>query len=172
MDNNITEGITYPLTLWKDGVDGVVQGGFFIRNDLFKFLRKLRESGYEPVGIKIEDDWNLEVRVKAKKVEAKKVLQELADSGNIEDFLLGTEEEEDDLLNDIRNEDAFKESEAQMLFKVDIDCVPMLYVEADDLATLEQIIRNHPSIQQGLKLNSISPIEDKCYIKKEAQNDL
>ena len=74
MDNNITEGITHPLTLWKDGVDGVVQGGFFIRNDLFKFLRVLRESGYEPVGIKIEDDWNLEVIVKAKESELEDVI--------------------------------------------------------------------------------------------------
>ena len=54
-----------------------------------------------------------------------------------------------------------------MLFKVDIDNTPMLYIEADDLATLEQIISTCPSIKQGLKLNSISPIEDKCYIKKE-----
>ena len=55
-----------------------------------------------------------------------------------------------------------------MLFKVDIDNTPMLNIEADDLATLEQIISTRPSIRQGMKLNSISPIEDKCYIKKEA----
>ena len=57
------------LILWKDGFNGVIKGGFFIRNDLFKFLRMLRESGYEPVGIKIQDDWNLEVIVKAKETE-------------------------------------------------------------------------------------------------------
>lgn len=54
------------LTLWKDGFEGEAQGGYFIRNDLFKFIQKLRDSGLEPVGIKIEDDWNLEVIVAAK----------------------------------------------------------------------------------------------------------
>lgn len=71
MNDNIAEGITHPLMLWKDGFEGEAKGGFFIRNDLFKFLRMLRESGYEPVGIKIEDNWNLEVIVKAKVKEDK-----------------------------------------------------------------------------------------------------
>ena len=55
-----------------------------------------------------------------------------------------------------------------MLFKVDVDWVPMLYIEADGYVELDQILNKLPQIRQGMKLNSISPIEDKCYIKKEA----
>lgn len=49
---------------WVDGFRGKAKGGFFIRNDLFKFLKKLKDSGETVVGIKIDDDWNLEVIVK------------------------------------------------------------------------------------------------------------
>lgn len=53
-----------------------------------------------------------------------------------------------------------------MLYKVDVDRVPMLYIEADDFAELEQILKKLPLVQ-GYNLNSVSPIEEKCYIKKE-----
>ena len=58
MDNNIT--------LWKDG-DYVAKGGFFIRNNIKEFIKILIDSGYEPVGIRIDiDSYNLVVMVKAK----------------------------------------------------------------------------------------------------------
>ena len=61
-----------------------------------------------------------------------------------------------------------------MLFKVDVDNFPLLYIEADGFGEVEQMIKEVPLIKdmlpmmtRGLKLNSISPIEDKCYIKKD-----
>ena len=48
---------------FEDGFDGEAVGGFFIRNDIFKFFKKLKETGLNPVGIKIDDGWNLEVIV-------------------------------------------------------------------------------------------------------------
>jgi len=49
---------------WIDDFEGKAQGGFFVRNDLHKFFQKLRETGHEPVGIKVDDSFNLEVIVK------------------------------------------------------------------------------------------------------------
>jgi len=49
---------------WIDDFNGKARGGYYIRNDLFKFLKKLRYSGEEPVGLKVDDNWNLEVIVK------------------------------------------------------------------------------------------------------------
>ena len=48
---------------WLDGFEGEVQGGYFIRNDLFKFFRKLKEAGKKPVGIKVDDIFNMEIIV-------------------------------------------------------------------------------------------------------------
>ena len=54
------------ITLWKDG-DYVAKGGFFIRNNIKDFIKTLIESGYEPVGIKIDiESYNVEIMVKAK----------------------------------------------------------------------------------------------------------
>lgn len=54
------------ITLWKDG-DYVAKGGFFIRNNLKEFIKVLIDTGYEPVGIRIDtDSYNLEVMVKVK----------------------------------------------------------------------------------------------------------
>ena len=50
---------------WLDGWEGKAEGGYFIRNDLFKFLARLQESNRTPVGIAIDDSWNLEVIVEA-----------------------------------------------------------------------------------------------------------
>ena len=41
--------------------DMIGQGGFFVRNDLFKAFRKLRADGEEPIGIRVDDSWNLEI---------------------------------------------------------------------------------------------------------------
>jgi len=51
-------------TFWKEDFAGSAEGGYFIRNDLFKFFKRLREAGKEPVGIAIDDDWNMEIIVK------------------------------------------------------------------------------------------------------------
>ena len=48
---------------WEAGFNGNAVGGFFIRNNLFKFFEKLKENGLHPVGIRVEDGWNLEVIV-------------------------------------------------------------------------------------------------------------
>ena len=48
---------------WLDGFEGEVEGGYFIRNDLFKFLNTLKESGRKPVAIKTDGSWNLEIIV-------------------------------------------------------------------------------------------------------------
>lgn len=52
------------ITFWDDDFKGNARGGFFVRNDLHKFLQKLRDAGHEPVGIKVDDSFNLEVIVK------------------------------------------------------------------------------------------------------------
>ena len=48
---------------WLDNFEGNAQGGYFIRNDLFKFFQKLKESGKKPVGIKVDDNYNMEIIV-------------------------------------------------------------------------------------------------------------
>jgi acyl CoA:acetate/3-ketoacid CoA transferase alpha subunit len=54
------------LSFWKDG-EYVAKGGYFVRNNLKEFITTLIDSGYEPVGIKIDiESYNLEVMVKAK----------------------------------------------------------------------------------------------------------
>jgi ABC-type Fe3+-citrate transport system substrate-binding protein len=47
---------------WKDG-DFEARGGIFVRSELRNFFDKLKESGLNPVGIKIDDTLNLEVIV-------------------------------------------------------------------------------------------------------------
>jgi hypothetical protein len=50
-------------TFFKDG-DYEAVGGFYIRNDLKKFINTLKESGLNPVGLKVDDkSFNLEVIV-------------------------------------------------------------------------------------------------------------
>jgi hypothetical protein len=48
---------------FKENFEGIGQGGYFVRNDLFKFMAKLKEKGLTPVGILIDNSWNLEVIV-------------------------------------------------------------------------------------------------------------
>lgn len=53
------------ILFWKDG-DYTAKGGYFVRNNLKDFLQTLKDSGLEPVGIKVDmDSFNLEVIVKA-----------------------------------------------------------------------------------------------------------
>ena len=36
---------------FDESFDGIAKGGIFVRNDLFKFFKKLNESNIRPVGI-------------------------------------------------------------------------------------------------------------------------
>ena len=53
------------IIFWKDG-DYEARGGYFIRNDLKEFFKKLIDAGEEPVGIKFDGSYNLEIIVKNK----------------------------------------------------------------------------------------------------------
>jgi len=48
---------------WDESYKGKAKGGYFVRNDLFKFFRRLKESGLQPVGINVDDNYNLEIIV-------------------------------------------------------------------------------------------------------------
>ena len=41
---------------WKDGDFGECVGGFYIENNLNEFITKCKETGLNPVGIKIENN--------------------------------------------------------------------------------------------------------------------
>ena len=56
--------MTEEKTFWLVGFSGEAQGGYFIRNDLFKFFDKLKSQGLDPVGIKYDGTWNLEIIIK------------------------------------------------------------------------------------------------------------
>jgi len=49
--------------MFVDGFEGVAEGGFFVRNDLFRFIKKLEKSGEKVIGIRVDDSWNLEIIV-------------------------------------------------------------------------------------------------------------
>jgi hypothetical protein len=53
-------------TFWLDGWEGQAKGGYFIRNDLFKFFQSLADNGLKPVAVVIDGSWNLEVIVEEK----------------------------------------------------------------------------------------------------------
>lgn len=57
---------------WDDNFKGEAIGGYFIRNDLCKFLKKLQDGGKTPVGIKVDDSLNLEVIVKKGEINGNK----------------------------------------------------------------------------------------------------
>ena len=48
---------------WKGDFNGRAKGGYYFRNDLFKVFKRLRDEGKNPVAIKVDDSWNLEVLV-------------------------------------------------------------------------------------------------------------
>jgi hypothetical protein len=56
---------------WLEHWEGKAKGGFFVRNDLKKFVEKLEASGYKLVGLKYDGTYNLECIVEEK--DAKKV---------------------------------------------------------------------------------------------------
>jgi len=57
------EGKKMKKVFWLDGYEGPALGGYFIRNNLFEFITRLKESGEKPVAIAMDDSWNLEVLV-------------------------------------------------------------------------------------------------------------
>lgn len=54
------------LTFWLDNFDGTGQGGYFLRNNLKDFFDKLKEKGINPVGIRYDGSYNLEIIVESK----------------------------------------------------------------------------------------------------------
>ena len=56
---------------FDDNFKGIAKGGLYVRNDLFKFFKKLSADGIRPVGIVIEDGWDLEIITEVKEDENK-----------------------------------------------------------------------------------------------------
>lgn len=52
-------------TFWLDNFEGTAKGGYYLRNDLIKFFEKLEAEGLNPVGIKFDGSWNLEIIVES-----------------------------------------------------------------------------------------------------------
>jgi hypothetical protein len=50
---------------FDESFDGIAKGGIFVRNDLFKFFKKLNESNIRPVGIIVTEDYNMEILINA-----------------------------------------------------------------------------------------------------------
>ena len=48
----------------EEFTEGAATGGFFVRNTLKEFIKRLEDEGKEVVGIKVDDTFNLEVIVK------------------------------------------------------------------------------------------------------------
>jgi hypothetical protein len=48
---------------WKDGDFGDCVGGFYIKNNLKEFIDKCKETGLNPVGLKVDEDGIVEVIV-------------------------------------------------------------------------------------------------------------
>jgi len=46
---------------WLDQFNGNAKGGYFIRNDLVKSIKKLESQGLKVVGIRFDGTWNLEL---------------------------------------------------------------------------------------------------------------
>ena len=48
-------------TYWNEEFKGTAKGGFFIRSDLFKLVKKFEEEwNHKVIGIVVDDSWNLE----------------------------------------------------------------------------------------------------------------
>ncbi len=56
---------------WDDDYSGKLQGGFYIRCDLFKKIKHFEDKGYKVIGIRPGDDWNLEFICEVPKDEKK-----------------------------------------------------------------------------------------------------
>ncbi len=46
---------------WLDKFEGGAKGGYFVRNDLVKSIKKLESQGLKVVGIRFDGTWNLEL---------------------------------------------------------------------------------------------------------------
>lgn len=46
---------------WLDQFNGNAKGGYFVRNDLVKSIKKLESQGLKVVGIRFDGTWNLEL---------------------------------------------------------------------------------------------------------------
>lgn len=51
---------------WLDKFKGNAKGGYFIRNNLKEFFDKLLEKGINPIAIKYDGSYNLEIIVEDK----------------------------------------------------------------------------------------------------------
>lgn len=67
------ETIDDKMFFWADSEDGYsAEGGYYIRNDMKDFFKKLIESGKIPVGIVIDmDSYNVEVLIKCDMTKSK-----------------------------------------------------------------------------------------------------
>ena len=63
VDNDIEVEIK-PQIFWLEDFEGGAVGGYFVRNPLKEFFVRLKEEGLEPVGIKFDNSYNLEILVK------------------------------------------------------------------------------------------------------------
>ena len=50
---------------WLDEWEGKAKGGLYFRCDLFKWIKKVEESGMKVVGISVDDGWNMELIVES-----------------------------------------------------------------------------------------------------------
>ena len=50
---------------WAEDWEGKAKGGLYFRCDLFKWIKKVEESGMKVVGIAVDDSWDLELIVEA-----------------------------------------------------------------------------------------------------------
>lgn len=46
-----------------DNFEGKASGGYYIRNDLFKFIKRIEAEGKKVVGIGFDGTWNLNIIV-------------------------------------------------------------------------------------------------------------
>ena len=45
---------------WQDNKDGEFKDGYYVRCDIHKSIKMFEEKGFEVIGIKIDDSWNIE----------------------------------------------------------------------------------------------------------------
>jgi len=48
---------------WLDGWTGSAVGGYFVRNPLKEFFKTLEDKGLKPIGIVVDDSYNMEIIV-------------------------------------------------------------------------------------------------------------
>ena len=50
---------------WLDRFEGKARGGYYVRSDLSKLIKKLEETGQKVVGIEVDGTWNLHLITEA-----------------------------------------------------------------------------------------------------------